>query len=442
MSDELRAALRGLAEDAPRVEPGADTFRRGRRARRRTQAAGVLAAAVVVVGGGVALVQQDLFTGGGMSVAQAPSYDEQSLALPDHVYPPTSGVQSIAAAGPVGPLAVVGETVEPDDGSPVVFGVSALTGDYRILSLPDRADVNPVALSPDGTKVAYYVHLSGEGEQPPGFGYAVYDVLSEDVSSRRSDNYTGGTGTATWTADSKRLILRYAEGRNGRAGEVWTLASDTVTLLTQGPLDTEAGGYEGTRCVDDRVIRPGHPASGDTVRIALSVRGACSPVMDESGQRVAYTRATSAASQTPKLYVATVPDREGRRAGVRMVPLAEPAANVVSWVGDDQVAMWEPFNEFEGSGDARLRLVSIETGTTVPLVSVSQPSTWPMQVSFATSLFDRPTFAGERPPEAAGSPTLVLVAVAGTVALGLAVVAVISRRRRARAEQALDRVAS
>ncbi|KRA29911.1 MULTISPECIES: PD40 domain-containing protein [unclassified Nocardioides] len=151
--ERLRAELERIAEGAPQVHPPSDLYARGRRAtaRARILAAGGAVACVALL---VTLVAPTL------QPDRTPVAGKPAPGVPSHIHAVplyVDDVETDLKIG-VGAAAFVTET-----GIPVV--VSAMTGEYHLLDLdgllagPDTSPITldhpPVALSPDGTQLAW-----------------------------------------------------------------------------------------------------------------------------------------------------------------------------------------------------------------------------------------------------------------------------------------------
>lgn len=149
---ELGTALRSMAADA-QVSPdvdGGDLWSRGRaRVRRRRVVGGVVAAVVVaVLAFAGSLVPQPTVT--------MPAGDPHAPAIPENVYSPNRFLAGVSEEGPPGRLAGIARRAGDEDAG-AWFGISATTGEYISLDLPDLATDSPMRLSPDGSRIAYWV---------------------------------------------------------------------------------------------------------------------------------------------------------------------------------------------------------------------------------------------------------------------------------------------
>ena len=185
MTQLLRDGLRDLAEDAPVVSPDADTWALAQRSRRRRLAGGIAAGTagvLVVVAAAAGMVVPSLRQGS--DTTGQPTYDASQLALPTQISQPSPWESGTADAGPLGPIAVLGEDLGRHTSwfhtAGSYYGISAADGTYRYLDLPG---VNPEvggtpALSPDGSHIAYFTAPPPSADPVNITGYAIYDALA------------------------------------------------------------------------------------------------------------------------------------------------------------------------------------------------------------------------------------------------------------------------
>ena len=217
----LHERLGDLAGSAPVPPPDPDLWDRARRyhRRRRVGTAAVAAACVLAV---VALVGLDSWQRNPSVEPAAPGTDP---ALPARFWEPSPWLPGNDGE-PTGPLAALMETqrnsfLSSGDG---VVGVSATTGEYRFLDLPDDAHEVGAghALSPDGTKVAYW--LTGEtsgtpqtsgGQSLPVVGIGVWDAETGEVTRHERETEHGLAPYDLLWADPTRLVVRWGQWRVG-----------------------------------------------------------------------------------------------------------------------------------------------------------------------------------------------------------------------------------
>ncbi|WP_166135664.1 prolyl oligopeptidase family protein [Nocardioides ochotonae] len=223
----LHDELDRIADGAPTVDVPHDTWARARRARRRDHA----------LAGGAALAAVALVAGlaNGLVGALPPRLDEPaagsgSLGVPDRLHEVPARTFDLETDLAVGPGAAAwihgGDMVA----TPVV--VDAATGAYHLLDLPHYGGKNDlvahglaepdVALSPDGTRLAYSYAVFGEdaATEPIPSGIRVVDLETGGI---REVPLPGAEGTAVtsivWSPSSTWI------GWAGRRFGSWTEAS-------------------------------------------------------------------------------------------------------------------------------------------------------------------------------------------------------------------------
>src|SRR6478735_11395339 len=180
----LHDRLVDLADDAPTGGALPGLWDRGRRIarRRRIGTAAIAAAACLAL-----LVVAGLGWGSGRPASVAPAGSQRTPAMPDKLYEPSGWLGSFDGAP--GTLAAVFPTRREHltASEPGIVGVSATTGRYGFIDLPDLADIadreGAMALSADGRRLAYWI--TGETTQSPRAadgdpitGFAVYDAVT------------------------------------------------------------------------------------------------------------------------------------------------------------------------------------------------------------------------------------------------------------------------
>ena len=410
----LHERLADLAHDAPAVRPEPALWDRARRhhRRRRTGNAAVVAVTVLALGliGGIGWLRAD----DGIEPA-APGADP---ALPDRVWKPSRWLPGTDDEGPLGQLAML-QSAERAGWTSAEFGVvgiSATTGEYRFLDLPDvvAASVDEVALSPDGRRVAYW--YTGEtdevaNEEVPVVGAAVYDATTGEVTRMPVATDHGlSSGDLTWV-DDERLVLDWAQylvGADGpsiqqggaRGAGVWTwtpgqdrgparlvdggaapgvlATSGTGVLLLSygngsvGVLDLDEGAV-------DRFRLPGLPGF-DTVAVA------------PSGDRVAWPRGRKNPND---LHVGDL--TSGAAVESNVVPGTSNSFAARQWLDERRVAVVRRVPG-GGIGPSALFSVDVRTGEQVELVRLPRNS-YGSTVEIATSLLYSPTVERPRPAD-------------------------------------------
>ncbi|MGZ3527302.1 MAG: hypothetical protein ACXVAO_06330 [Vulcanimicrobiaceae bacterium] len=178
----LHDRLADLVDDLPTPPPGDDLWERGRRFH-RLRRGGTLAIVATAVLALVAIAGLTWQRSSAPSPAPTPA--GSPVGLPDRFYPPSPWLPGTDDAGPLGRLIAVVQAERGGWGGTRqgVVGISASTGDYRFLDLPDLA--GGAVLSADGRHVAYWVTgaVSGSAHvgSAPVVGVAVYDTVTGHV---------------------------------------------------------------------------------------------------------------------------------------------------------------------------------------------------------------------------------------------------------------------
>ncbi|MBO9520520.1 MAG: hypothetical protein J7518_03200 [Nocardioidaceae bacterium] len=250
--DELGGALRELARQAHAptpVDPAA-LWARGRTRVRRRRMAVAATAVVLAVLGSLAVIRPE-------PRAVMPAGAPHAPAIPKNIYEPNRFLAGVSKAGPPGRLAVIAAHGWREGGGPW-FGISATTGRYSELDLPDLASGGPMRLSPDGLRIAYWItgptrkkdfgprtRSSAGGPLPdkPLAGVAVYDTRNGSVVRHRilSDYGLDSDAQVSWL-DDDTIAFSYsvATGTNsGRSAGAyrWTPGSSAPVTIPGQPFD-------------------------------------------------------------------------------------------------------------------------------------------------------------------------------------------------------------
>ncbi|MDN4163073.1 hypothetical protein [Nocardioides abyssi] len=218
----LHDRLADLAADADAHadvrEPVHVLWDRGRRYHRlrRGGTAAIVVAALAVVGGVVGTAE--------LRADTTPAPAGSPVGVPERIFAPSPYLEGTEDGGSLGRLAVLLSTTRSGMwGSEQGYvGVSAATGEYRFLDLPDAAPDPGAVLSPDGSVVAYWTSgptqdtpntIDGE---PPVTGVALYhpdtgDVVRHDIATEH------GLGIETdldWVA-TDTLLVRFTQYAGG-----------------------------------------------------------------------------------------------------------------------------------------------------------------------------------------------------------------------------------
>ncbi|MCB0906023.1 MAG: hypothetical protein KDB63_02760 [Nocardioidaceae bacterium] len=212
---DLKDRLVDLAEDVADVQPPVGLWdtevRRRTRARRETLV--VLVVAVLVVTG--------LLAGSWQAAQQpVPANPGGQTHLPDHFWSPSTWLPGTDEAGELGPLiaAMPARRGSWWGSSEGVVGVSATTGEYRFLDLPDYAGQG-MALSPDGRLVAYWaVGATSEAaaERPSVAAVSVYDTATGRVRRAEIPTAHGLMVLALSFVSNDSLVAAFAHYQYGQ----------------------------------------------------------------------------------------------------------------------------------------------------------------------------------------------------------------------------------
>ncbi len=463
-SDPLREALREIAERGPTVTPSASTWQRARQARRVRQLIGSSLALVLVLAGLSVLWMHGGLEPGGRQVTQPASYGDSDLLLPDQVWTPSPWIKGTAELGSPGPLAVVNVATERrtswNQTESSWFGVSAVTGEYRYVDLPDMAPLAgsfavPLALSPDGTRLAYWLR----GGPAPGesrariVGWASYDTTTGDVA-RHTLDLPGGLAPEQliWSPDSQILLVSAGERdidhpNSATAWPValWNAADDEVRQISTPPGRPHAFGFAHFgRGPGGFVTRVGRTmvtvAPGDGSITTERVRGELDQHLMVSPDGRLAAALDSSGQRSGGVLVSRLQPSGSASASVTRVGGIRYPEEVVGWVDDSTlIVLGSPTSPVPGgSGGFDLLAVDADTGTSRSFITLNTETGSPSTLQVATDYLDRPLRAGVKPPSP-WDPRVVTGIVAVVVLAVCAVVGrvVVGRRRERRATFAL-----
>ncbi len=445
MTTDLREQLEELADGLPPVRPPDDLWSRGRRRQRRTRAVTTvvtLVAVLVVTLGGV-LGSEWLRT-----AAPQPVAGRGRAAVPDRLETPSPRLPGTDEAGPIGPLAVIAGAERVTSwwggtGNGLV-GVSATTGEYRFLDLPDLAatdvadplDVSDPVLSPDGRRVGYWF---GDADHPERVaGFAVYDTVTGDVSQQAVATKQGLYVQEMAWVDEDTLLLTYGQvvsregdqdtgsvGGRGFGTWLWRPGGTPQRIRTGADVLGSVVSTGGGRFVlsTGLELEWRDLASGERTRqvgLPDAAAGEADAVgVDPTGRTVVALPQTATGS-AGRLLVGTVAGEESTT--FRPAPLDVSVFDVVGWSDWEHVLL----RGAHGS-DAAVYAVDVRTGTHRLLVAEDRDR-WGQFPDYATDLWAAGTVS--RPaPDHVTDPRLTAVG-AGLGALALAGVALAWRRRR------------
>ncbi|GHJ58449.1 hypothetical protein NOK12_09680 [Nocardioides sp. OK12] len=459
----LKDLLEQAAETVPPADVPRDTWQRGRRRHRRSLA--LRAAAVVGVVALVAATPGLLDRATDRSAPQPAGSGASGPGLPDHLHAVPS---HLAARGEderwgheeVSDDLAIGRAVAAwvtSAGLPVLVG--ATDGRYHLLDLPDfllagdlaiswfPGDQPPMALSPDGTRLAYAYAwpATDDGTVVPS-GIRVLDLETGEVA--RDLALQGGSGVAvtqvSWSPDGAWLAW------TGFETSYWT-----TTTLNGSRSRAGVAGPDGTR----RAVEPGGSTYVDDDGAAIVLDGGSIEVQRSDGT----TMARRGAAGTPELTGEGLLSPDGSRlvigtaAGYDLVAIdldrdrvetrsggaQDWSARPLAWVGDAVLVQRTP----PASGDeGLLSLVDVTGDAAVRDVGVldggesDNPHTGVGPLSVAADLVteDQPTVTRPAPDWPWDPPSWAVPAALGAALLLVAaLVRVVVRRRRRRAREEL-----
>ena len=390
----LHERLADLATDAPTPTPDPLLWDRAARFHRRRRAgtAGILAVAVLAV---LSLVGIDTWQ---RSPGVEPAAPGTEPVLPARFWEPSPWLPGTGGE-PTGPLAalITAERKGWLSTSDGVVGVSATTGEYRFLDLPDDS-TQAWALSPDGSKVAYWV--TGETARSPytaggqysvAVGVAVWDATTGEVQRHEVESDHGlATGDLLW-ADARHVVVSWtvnaagdtdgpqrrrggsyaADGLrvwepDGSAGPVsfglpWTIGADTTNGRGQVLLETR-----GRQVLDvDTGARSGFEGGG--------ARYGWVSALSPDGSALAYPKG---ASNPNRLFLAEA-GREPR------LVLDEKVWAAVGWLDEDTLAFLTRDTR-QDPIPATIETISLSTGERGELIAGG--SFQPLPGNLATDL--------------------------------------------------------
>ncbi|GAA1155527.1 hypothetical protein [Nocardioides aquiterrae] len=438
----LHDRLADLADDAPPGGPAPGLWERGRRYHRQRRA-GTLVIAAAVVLGLIALGSLDWWR-----ARPEPMPANGAPALPQRIWMPSPWLPGTDETGPLGQLAALQPAARRSwtavhDG---VAGVSATTGEYAFLDLPDLVltGLPGIALAPDGGHVAYW--YSGETAKSPNsatgpvVGLAVYDTSTGAVVRHPVETDHGVDPVSLSWADPARVVYAYyqwaggdadsdmerSSGRDPSGLRVWAPSSgrDDPVRSPGGADDVEAStahgqvlvGSGGSAIVD--VDRPDH-----AVRFTVPNHGfGNTTAIDDHGTWIAWPHGSS--NPGPIAYGRIV---EGERVDYQEVPGTRRAFSVRAWLDRHHVAAVQRVGG--GIGPSALFSIDVRTGTSTEILRYPL-DTYGTTTLLATDLIGAPT--AERPaPPTPLDPRKVAGGAVAVVLGGLG--ALVLWRRRVRA---------
>jgi hypothetical protein len=395
VTERLHDLLERLADDAPPPRVDHDLFRRARRARRRDRMLGGAVALVVLLVAGMSVLnaggtwRTDTVTP--VTENHAPAMPTHIHRLPDHV----NGVEDNLAIGPVA-AAYYGD-------SEAVVLVSAVDGRYHRVRLPglnefaDMMDDRMMALSPDGTKLAYAWNAAVPKTDNPrvASGVAVLDLMTGEV---RRYVRPGGRGVEahriSWSPNGRFVAYML------RNHKVWNGASAGGEMRIER-LDV----HNAAAAVIPFPRADGSPAVSDDGRVAIvgfDFAWSWDPERRPQLTRVELGRPMGTIAWSPAgARIAVGSDNLNEDAPIVVVDprndsrrkVDRPGLNqVVSWLDDSHIVVLHVEPQALGAEpetdapDRSLQVVDVDRGTVRTRLPLGQASD---QYTFATALLQR-----------------------------------------------------
>lgn len=437
----LHDRLTDLAGEAPPGGAVPGLWDRARRAHRRRRIGTVAIVVVVLLGlGAIATLDWS-------RARQAPAPADGAPALPTRIWMPSPWLPGTDDVGPLGQLAALQPATRRTwtgerDG---VVGISATTGEYAFLDLPDAAVGGwyEIALAPDGRHVAYWyegeTRASPNSDQGPIVGLAVYDTATGEVLRRPVRTDHGIEPTALTWADGQRLVYGYFHWAGGDAQDemmqmsggdssglrVWTPKSGADERVPARFRGSDVNGstgrgqllLEGIPSGGDAFLDLDHPDRAITFRMPGNGYSHTAAV-NETGTRVAWPRG----NHNPGPIAFGTP-MQGRPVDAREIR-TRPAWVVRGWLDDSHVAAAQRIDD--EIGPSVLRSIDVRTGESSVILRYPD-GTYGTTTQLATDLLGSPAVSRDAPPRPL-DPRWVAGAEAAVVILGLGALLLWRRR--------------
>jgi len=423
----LHDRLTELADEAPAGGPAPELWDRGRRLHRRRRAGTVVIVAVA------ALLLGILGTTSWLRERQqpAPAGASEGLRLPDEFFVPGEFTDGTDDAGELGPLTAVLRAPRHGDRTGLV-GIGGSSGIYRFLDLPGWVQDDNVALSTDGSRVAYWYGARSGGLTAPRIdGLAVYDTTTGTIARDPIESDHGLmsqplvlVGDEVWF-EEQPFIDEDREATNGGSVLAWRIGGEHVRTWqpSAGPVPSLVD----ATTVDGRLV------DGATHRVRLWSSDRVEPEVRRTGRSI---EAPVQPSPLTGVYVAVL-GRDGAAVSASdprpVVTLAATApgrfhTNLVPGLETSEVVGWRADTVFV-TFDYRTSVfaqVPMDTASAKPLTRLTS-DLGDVGLQVAADAWKGPTYGASAPPDP-WDPRLVWGA-GGAVVLVAAGLVVLWRRR-------------
>lgn len=368
----LSERLHDLADlaDASSEHPAPhDTWVRGVRFRRRRRIGTAVIALVAV-----------LALAGITSLSLVRSHDpvqpagsNTQLGIPDRLYEPSPWLPGTDDEGPLGPLAVLIPAERKSWSGSVggVVGVSATTGEYRFLDLPDDAHQGS-ALSPDGRHVVYWTAgpIAGDahpGQDPVVGAVAVYDTTTGEVRRGAIPTEHGVAPNGLEWLDSETAVVELGSWMDydPRTGDyaarmrsrIWHLTDPEPVVWRAVSIGSDVTAVgRGAALIQGQDGRQSVVSTDGSARpVTFRQPFLTAPVLDEAGRRLAGI--TNAPNRL------RIVDLDGV---ARVVPGTNRTSAVYGWADTTHVAILQ--ND-RVTARGTVRIVDVRTGDAVEVSS-------------------------------------------------------------------------
>jgi len=452
---ELGTALRELAgrAEAPHPADPEGLWRRGRARVRRNRIVGAAAATAVAV---VTLVATSSVPEPHKAMPAGPVH---APAIPKNIYQPNRFLARISDTGAPGQLALIAR------GAHGWFGISATTGRYTALDLPGLATDAPVALSPDGSRIAYGVTgstrkrdfgpadgLNEGGPLPrhPMVGVAVYDLRTGSIVKQVRETDFGfsifGESPISWLGEGRVAYGYYeATGSNtGKAGGAytWNIDQRAAHRLTDSGLEdaqyvptTDPSTF--VRISESDVVETDDQGTPTGARIRIKGWNGGGPSSISLSQK--YVVLTGPYRPNNQQRVAGAKRPTDASSSIELTPMGDLVApHLMGWLSPTSVLVTARMGVREGGslglpgagyGDetAHLYAVDLQAQKIRELGYVDHSIDGSIQV--ARDLLDKSMVPGQKPPPLLAVFRIDLIVAAGVLA-ALGCWFLVRRRRR------------